>query len=97
MVVQFSPAMWADLQDVRSFLFEHMYRAPNVVAKRAEVTQVVTELFPAFLQDPSLLPEEWAAEVAQADELGLARLVADYIAGMTDRFALQAHARLVGA
>lgn len=97
MVVQFSPAMWADLQKVRAFLFEHMYRAPNVVAKRAEVTQVVTELFPAFLQDPSLLPAEWAAEVAQADALGLARLVADYIAGMTDRFALQAHARLVGA
>ena len=97
MVVQFSPAMWRDLREVRSFLFAHMYRAPKVVAKRAEVTEVVTDLFPVFMNDPSLLPTEWEAEVAQADELELARLVADYIAGMTDRFALQAHARLVGA
>ena len=97
MVVQFSPEMWRDLRQVRSFLFAHMYRAPNVVAKRAEVTKVVADLFPAFMNDPSLLPAEWEAEVAQADEVALARLVADYIAGMTDRFALQAHARLVGA
>ena len=97
MMVQFSPDMWRDLQQVRSFLFAHMYRAPNVVAKRAEVTEVVNDLFPAFMNDPSLLPDEWAAEVAKADEVALARLVADYIAGMTDRFALQAHARLVGA
>jgi len=97
MVVQFSPEMWGDLRQVRSFLFAHMYRAPNVVAKRAEVTKVVADLFPAFMNDPSLLPAEWEAEVAQADEVALARLVADYIAGMTDRFALQAHARLVGA
>jgi dGTPase len=97
MMVQFSPALWRDLQEIRSFLFAHMYRAPKVVAMRAEVTEVLHALFPLFMADPSLLPEDWAVDVAQADELALARLVADYIAGMTDRFALQAHARLVSA
>ena len=58
---------------------------------------MVEDLFPLFLNDPSLLPDRWQAEVAQAtSETDLARLVSDYIAGMTDRFALQEHDRLIG-
>ncbi|MCI2398754.1 deoxyguanosinetriphosphate triphosphohydrolase [Aliiroseovarius subalbicans] len=94
-VIRFSDALWQDLKAIRSFLFKRMYRAPSVVVMRAEVTQVVEELFPLFLADPALLPEEWQADVAQAgDKTALARVVADYIAGMTDRFALQEHKRL---
>ena len=63
---------------------------------RAEVTRVVEELFPLFLARPELLPEEWREDVARArDETALARIVADYIAGMTDRFALRMHRSLV--
>ena len=48
-----------------------------------------------FLSRPELLPDRWQADLAKADETTLARRVSDYIAGMTDRFALQEHARLV--
>ena len=67
--------------------------------KRAEVTQVVEDLFPLFLDDPDLLPRRWRNDVAAAqhDRQQLARIVSDYIAGMTDRFALQEHGRLCGA
>ena len=96
-VVQFSPALWADLKEIRHFLFTRMYRAPSVMEKRAEVTKVVEDLFPLFLNDPMLLPARWHAELKAApDEVHLARKVSDYLAGMTDRFALQEHARLFG-
>jgi dGTPase len=74
-----------------------MYRAPSVMAERARVTEVVNDLFPLFLHQPALLPAEWQADIAAAkDETALARIVADYVAGMTDRFALQEHQRLCG-
>jgi dGTPase len=96
-VIRFSDAMWRDLREIRDFLFKRMYRAPSVMEKRAEVTQVVEELFPLFLAQPDLLPRHWARQIEQAgtDRILLARMVADYIAGMTDRFALQEHERLI--
>ena len=98
-VIQFTDGLWSDLQQIRKFLFERMYRAPIVMEKRAEVTHVVNALFPIFHADPALLPLRWQEDVAAArgDEVATARLVSDYISGMTDRFALQEHARLVGS
>ena len=97
-VIRFSDAMWADLQTIRSYLFKNMYRAPSVMAKREEVTKVVHDLFPALLARPELLPTHWQDAVRRAggNETAIARLTADYIAGMTDRFAFQEHARLLG-
>jgi dGTPase len=97
-VIRFSDAMWADVEQIRAFLFSRMYRAPSVMAMRAEVTRVVEELFPLYLKDPSMLPRHWARQVEEAgtDRTTLARMVSDYISGMTDRFALQEHARLTG-
>ena len=96
-VIRFSDALWTDLQQIRAFLFKHMYRAPAVVAMRERVTTVVEELFPYYMAQPADLPRRWQADVAvAADQVALARLVSDYISGMTDRFALQAHARLLG-
>jgi len=96
-VIRFSPALWQDLQAIRAFLFTRMYRAPAVNAMRAMVNEVMRDLFPIYLDAPEHLPEEWRADVARAaDRTALARLVSDYIAGMTDRFALQSHARLTG-
>jgi len=96
-IIRFSKPLYQELKAVRSFLFHRMYRAPSVMEVRAQVTRVVDDLFPLFLQDPGLLPEEWRADVeAAADETQLARIVADYVAGMTDRFAIQEHARLMG-
>ena len=82
---------------IREFLFVRMYRAPAVVIMREEVTAVVHDLFPLFMQRPGELPRQWRKDVeAAGDETGLARIVADYIAGMTDRFAIESHQRLCG-
>ena len=97
-VIRFSDRTFADLKVIRAFLFERMYRAPSVVEVRSRVTRVVNELFPFFLANPEYLPKQWRKDVAEArTETELARIVSDYIAGMTDRFALQEHARLLGA
>jgi dGTPase len=97
-VIRFSEGVWRDLRVIRDFLFQRMYRAPSVMKKRAEVTRVVDALFPLFLENPDLLPRDWARQIEAAaqDSTTLARMVADYIAGMTDRFALQEHERLLG-
>jgi len=98
MMVQFSPGLWSDLKVIREFLFHRMYRAPDVVEMRKKVTDVINTLFPLFMSDSSVLPKQWRKDVAEVQsETELARIVADYIAGMTDRFALQEHARLTGA
>ena len=98
MMVQFSPAMWADLKVIREFLFHRMYRAPEVVETRSKVTRIVQELFPLFMQTPDVLPKQWRKDVeaVEGDETALARIVCDYISGMTDRFAIVEHARLTG-
>lgn len=97
-IIRFSDPLFDDLKVIRSFLFERMYRAPSVVVMRKEVTQVVRDLFPYFMDHPENLPRQWRKDVSEAKtELALARIVSDYIAGMTDRFALQCHARFIGA
>ena len=97
MMVRFSNGLWDDLNVIRKFLFQRMYRAPAVVLMREQVTDVVHDLFPLFMQNPEELPKQWRKDVEEAgDETALARIVADYIAGMTDRFAIQCHERLCG-
>ncbi|MCW1954640.1 MAG: deoxyguanosinetriphosphate triphosphohydrolase [Roseobacter sp.] len=98
-LVQFSPALWADLKRVRAFLFERMYRAPSVVKMRARASLIVEGLFEGYLATPELLPEEWheALNEALGDRTATARIVSDYLSGMTDRFATQAYQRVVGA
>jgi dGTPase len=97
MVIRFSPGLWEDLKVIRHFLFHRMYRAPAVVEMRREVTAVIRDLFPLFMARPEELPKQWRKDVAEAEgEVALARIVADYIAGMTDRFAIQEHGRLCG-
>ena len=96
-MVQFSDDVFQKLKVIREFLFHRMYRAPEVIEMRKVVTRVVMELFPLFMAQTDLLPKQWRKDVAEAEgETALARIVADYIAGMTDRFAIQEHARLIG-
>ncbi|MEX2520760.1 MAG: deoxyguanosinetriphosphate triphosphohydrolase [Paracoccaceae bacterium] len=91
-VAAFSPGLDADLKAVRAFLFARMYRHPNVLRMRRKAAMVVDELFSIFMAEPNLLPDDWrgAADPAISPDLR-ARTVADYIAGMTDRFALDEH------
>ncbi|MEO6299035.1 MAG: deoxyguanosinetriphosphate triphosphohydrolase [Paracoccaceae bacterium] len=95
-VIRFSKPLYQELKAIRSFLFHRMYRAPTVMVERARVTEVVNGLFPLFMARPELLPSEWLADVSACkSDVELARIVADYVAGMTDRFALAEAGRLL--
>jgi dGTPase len=97
-MVRFSDGLWQDLKLIRKFLFTRMYRAPSVVVVRKDVTMKIKALFPLFMERPDLLPKQWRKDVAEVrDETALARIVCDYIAGMTDRFALQQYDDLIGS
>jgi dGTPase len=96
-IIRFSEPMFAELKVIREFLFHRLYRAPTVMEMRRRVSRVVEELFALFLAEPGHLPADWQPEVAAcAGETALARVVADYVSGMTDRYAIQEHARLFG-
>jgi dGTPase len=98
-LVRFSPGLWADLKVIRAFLFERMYRAPSVVRMRARASLIVEGLFEGYLATPELLPEEWheALSEAMGKQTETARIISDYLSGMTDRFATQEYQRLIGA
>jgi dGTPase len=93
-LVGFSSALETADADIKRFLFANMYRHPNVRRVREKADIVVRRLFAAFYRDPLAMPEEWALGAAGADQSARARLAADYIAGMTDRFAIAEHRRL---
>ena len=96
-IIRFSKPLFQNLKAIKSFLFTRMYRAPTVIVERKRVTAMINDLFPLFLKEPGLLPSEWSSDVAKAkSETELARVVLDYVAGMTDRFAIQEHQRLIG-
>ena len=91
-VAAFSVAMEAENRTLKEFLFARMYRHERVNRMTELARRVVRELFARYMDDPSRLPEMWRPH--EPGEAALARRVADYIAGMTDRFALDEHARL---
>ena len=92
-VASFSEEMRRHDRALKRFLFERMYRHPRVNRMASKAHRVVRELFQQFLAEPGCLPVEWAVP-PDASEAGRARIVADYLAGMTDRFALDEHRRL---
>lgn len=97
-VIRFSQPLFAELKEIRQFLFTRMYRAPPVMEERAQVTAMLNVIFPAMLDDPTLMPEDWRIEALSApDRTARARVVLDYVAGMTDRFAIAEWQRLDGA
>jgi dGTPase len=93
-VVAFSQEMISHDQALRGFLSERMYRHHMVQRMTARAERVVGDLFEAFTAEPGLMPAEWRGRADGRDEGRIARLVADYIAGMTDSFALSEHRRL---
>jgi dGTPase len=93
-LVAFSRDMIEDLAQLRAFLMERMYRHWRVNRTRSQARRILAEMFQLFLAEPDVLPTEWFARSQNRDEAGLARVVCDYIAGMTDRFAIEEHRRL---
>jgi dGTPase len=90
-----SPALSSEVRALKRFLRERMYRAPAVARLRDPSEAVVEGLFAALHDDPALLPGDWAAH-CPADEPARARHVGDFVAGMTDRYALKLYGQLVG-
>jgi len=95
-VAAFAPALQADLAPLRAFLWRRMYDSPEVRAFRDPAVRVVRELFAALADRPEELPERWRARGQAADPTWRMRTLADYVAGMTDRFAIREHRRLAG-
>ncbi len=97
-MVAFSEPMRGYVDELRGFLYERMYRHYTMRRIWLKVERIVTDLFGAFHKNYLLLPDNWQARIleagAEADDAVRARIVADYIAGMTDRYAIREHERL---
>jgi dGTPase len=97
-LVTFTPEVATAHAELKHFLRERLYRHNRVIRMTTKAQRTVTDLFTAFMQEPRLLPEDHGREAARKEgaqgEAGRARAVADYIAGMTDRFAILEHGRL---
>lgn len=93
-VVAFPADLHAAVQALRAFLFQRMYRHYEVNRETSRARRVVRDLFVLFLAEPNTLPPEWQEAALAGDRAARARVIADYIAGMTDRYALLEHRRL---
>ncbi|MBV1699223.1 MAG: deoxyguanosinetriphosphate triphosphohydrolase, partial [Hyphomicrobiales bacterium] len=93
-IAGFSPAIAAAERSIKGFLETRMYRHARVQRVMSEAAGVVRDLFRHYTKHSGDLPAEWREGLADADDTARARRIADFIAGMTDRFALAEHARL---
>ena len=93
-VIAFSDALQAADAAIKQFLFPRMYRHPDVLRVRRDADRILRDLFARFLGDPRLMPHEWHQDLSVATEREVARRIADYMAGMTDGYALAEHRRL---
>jgi dGTPase len=94
MLVTFSPAMGAAEKELKAFLYKNLYRHPSVMSVRAGAEQVVRDLFDVYFADPRAMPEGWREGLERAEDRVKARYAADFLAGMTDTYALKEHRRL---
>ncbi len=99
-VIALSEPAYEDHMSLKRFLRDNLYRHPRVVSMTDRARAVVVELFDALMSDPGLMPESFARAATASTESGIdqktrqARIVADYIAGMTDRYAFAKHKEL---
>ena len=94
-LIGYSDAMRELTLELKRFLRRHLYAHPRVRKVTDEAVQVIRELFALFMEDPARLPPQYRAKAQGADDIGArARVIADYIAGMTDRYAYREHQRL---
>ncbi len=93
-LVAFSPQMAEHDRAIRAFLFENMYRHYLVNRMTSKARRVVKDLFGLYMAEPNILPPEWQARCDPRSKARTARAVCDFIAGMTDRFAIEEHRKL---
>jgi len=90
-IIQFSPRMIESINEIRTYLFDNMYRSDRVNLMRERATQVVNGLFDFFMNDRKLLPVQWSY---CKNELEQAQLISDYLSGMTDGYAERRYTEL---
>jgi dGTPase len=90
----FSNSMTEEMTELRRFLFTRMYRHHKVNQVRSQAKRIVRELFNLYTEEPEILPPTWFDRLEGEGEAKKKRVVCDYIAGMTDRFAINEHKRL---
>jgi dGTPase len=98
-IVKFSPDMESKVDELRKFLMVRMYRHRTIEDIRVKVEKIIPDLFGAFLEKTALLPDDWQKKIngaGEKDTLVRTRIVCDYVAGMTDRFAISKHEELFG-
>jgi len=95
-LVSFSEEVAAEHKAMKRFLFRNLYKHAKVRAMTNEARHMVEALFETYMRDPGAMPDEFAAPARAGDNQVRARTVADYIAGMTDRYAIAEYQRLVG-
>jgi dGTPase len=95
--VAFSAAMAEDISRLKDFLFRRVYRHERVTRVMAGAERIVRDLFERYLAEPAAMPEAWRAASVDLSERRRARLIADFVAGMTDRYAIAEHRRLFDA
>ncbi|RVB75082.1 MULTISPECIES: deoxyguanosinetriphosphate triphosphohydrolase [unclassified Mesorhizobium] len=93
-MVTFSAEMAASEKELKAFLYKHLYRHREVMRVRTEAEQIVKDLFEVYFADPRAMPDGWREGLDRADDRIKARSVADFLAGMTDTYALKEHRRL---
>ena len=93
-LVAFSDAMRTDEKVLKRFLFKNLYFHDSVVVRRHAADKILQDLFDTCFANPSILPPEWQSGCETLDEAARARRVADYLAGMTDNYAVREHRRL---
>jgi dGTPase len=96
-IVAFSESMCRDLDQLRAFLFSRVYRHARIMRIMGEAEAVVQDLFRRYSEAPPALPPEWREQAPPQGSRAYFRHIADFIAGMTDRFALAEHRRLFDA
>jgi dGTPase len=89
----FSGELAVEERELKRFLYTRLYDLPELKPVRIEAERVVTDLAAAYRANPALLPDHWQCEADERDRL---RTIGDFIAGMTDRFAIARHEELVG-
>jgi dGTPase len=90
-LVAMSDAMYAEHLSLKKFLKQHLYTHEHKLEMTRQVQVMIRDLFDAYSADPGRMPDEYATAAAGLDNASRARIVADYIAGMTDRYAIAAH------
>ena len=93
-IVGFSEQAGGRHASLKRFLRDTLYKHPQVRGMNEKTQAMIEQLFAAYMKNPGEMPPEFATRAGTADAEGRARVVADYIAGMTDRFAIAEHARL---